>query len=98
MSDVTKINRRAILGTAAFGGLGAMILPSLTTQALAQAEGSEYVFLSIVTQVPFWADHKIGLDDVAKALNVKTTFTGPLDFDTAAQARQLDELIARKPA
>ena len=66
--------------------------------ALAQGEGLEYVFLSIVTQVPFWADHKIGLEDAAKALNVKTTFTGPLDFDTAAQARQLDELVARKPA
>jgi ribose transport system substrate-binding protein len=56
------------------------------------------VFLSIVTQVPFWADHRRGLTDAAKALGVKTTFTGPLDFDTAGQARQLDELIARKPA
>jgi ribose transport system substrate-binding protein len=31
-------------------------------------------------------------------LGVKTRFTGPLDFDTAGQARQLDELIARRPA
>jgi ribose transport system substrate-binding protein len=80
------------------GGIGIMALPGFTRAALAQGEGLEYVFLSIVTQVPFWADHKIGLDDAAKALNVKTTFTGPLDFDTAAQARQLDELVARKPA
>jgi ribose transport system substrate-binding protein len=75
-----------------------MLLPTFSAEALAQGEGSEYVFLSIVTQVPFWADHRIGLEDAAKALNVKTTFTGPLDFDTAAQARQLDELVARKPA
>jgi ribose transport system substrate-binding protein len=75
-----------------------MMFPRFLPQALAQGEGSEYVFLSIVTQVPFWADHKIGLEDAAKALNLKTTFTGPLDFDTAAQARQLDELVARKPA
>jgi ribose transport system substrate-binding protein len=98
MRDIPTIDRRTVLGVATLGGLGSMVLSSVTNRALAQGEGSEYVFLSIVTQVPFWADHKIGLEDAAKALNVKTTFTGPLDFDTAAQARQLDELIARKPA
>jgi ribose transport system substrate-binding protein len=92
-----KIDRRMLLGAVGLGGLGAMF-PGFTRAALAQGEGLEYVFLSIVTQVPFWADHKIGLEDAAKVLNVKTTFTGPLDFDTAGQARQLDELIARKPA
>ncbi|MGD1036670.1 MAG: substrate-binding domain-containing protein [Roseiarcus sp.] len=51
-----------------------------------------------MTQVPFWVDHKHGLDDAAKLLGVKTTFTGPLDFDVAAQARQLDEIVARKPS
>ena len=97
MSDYGTFNRRTLL-TATAGGLGAMTLPSFTPQALAQGAGSEYVFLSIVTQVPFWADHKKGLEDAAKTLNVKTEFTGPLDFDTAAQARQLDELVARNPA
>jgi ribose transport system substrate-binding protein len=98
MSNISKIDRRTVLGAAALGGLGSIVLSAVSGRALAQGEGSEYVFLSIVTQVPFWADHRIGLEDAAKALNVKTTFTGPLDFDTAAQARQLDELIARKPA
>jgi ribose transport system substrate-binding protein len=98
MSEHTRIDRRMLLGAASVAGIGALALPRFTRQALAQGEGLEYVFLSIVTQVPFWADHKIGLDDAAKALKVKTTFTGPLDFDTAAQARQLDELVARKPA
>ena len=46
----------------------------------------------------FWVDHRAALDDAAAALGVKTRFTGPLDFDTAGQARQLDELIARRPA
>src|SRR5687768_579383 len=98
MSNIPKIDRRTVLGAAALGGLGSIILSNVSSRAFAQGEGSEYVFLSIVTQVPFWADHRIGLEDAAKTLNVKTTFTGPLDFDTAAQARQLDELIARKPA
>lgn len=98
MTEKLVIDRRALLGAAAVGGLGGMLLPGFSKHALAQGEGHEYVFLSIVTQVPFWADHKIGLQDAAKVLNVRTTFTGPLDFDTAGQARQLDELVARKPA
>jgi ribose transport system substrate-binding protein len=91
-------SRRKFLTAATAAGLGAVALPELSAEALAAGEGKEYVFLSIVTQVPFWADHRKGLADAAKALGVKTSFTGPLDFDTAAQARQLDELIARKPA
>jgi ribose transport system substrate-binding protein len=103
MTDTTShgaggLNRRNFLGAAALGGLGGMMLPGFTAEALAEGAGLEYVFLSIVTQVPFWADHRAGLADAATALNVKTTFTGPLDFDTAGQARQLDELIARQPA
>lgn len=58
----------------------------------------EYVFLSVVTRAPFWLDHRAVLDAASEALGVKTTFAGPLDFDTAAQARQLDELVARRPA
>jgi ribose transport system substrate-binding protein len=84
----------AIAGMASFGRLA---LDAVSAAAAAEAKG-EYVFLSIVTQVPFWVDHKHGLEDAGKLLGVKTTFTGPLDFDTAAQARQLDEIIARRPA
>jgi ribose transport system substrate-binding protein len=65
---------------------------------MAAGGDEEYVFLSVVTQVPFWADHRAGLKAASDDLGVKTSFTGPLDFDTAGQARQLDELIARKPA
>jgi ribose transport system substrate-binding protein len=94
-----KVNRRKLLTAGAVTGLaGACGLPMLSKQALAAGEGMEYVFLSVVTQVPFWVDHRAALDDAAAALGVKTRFTGPLDFDTAGQARQLDELIARRPA
>ena len=90
-----ELDRRALLGLgAAAAGLAVAGLPE---PVQAQSSG-DYVFLSIVTQVPFWADHRRALEDVGAVLGVKTEFTGPLDFDTAAQARQLDELIARKPA
>lgn len=95
--EKTEFNRRKLL--AAFAAAGAVgTLPSTTSAAAAQTSDAEYVFLSIVTQVPFWVDHRAGLDAAAADLGVKTTFTGPLDFDTAGQARQLDELIARRPA
>jgi ribose transport system substrate-binding protein len=78
--------------------LGGVTLPTLSREALAAGEGKEHIFLSIVTQVPLWVDHRKALEDVQSVLGVKTGFTGPLDFDTAAQARQLDELVARQPA
>ena len=95
------LNRRELFkvgGTiSAAAAMSGMILPALSKRAHAQA-GAEYVYLSIVTQVPFWVDHRLALEDAGKLLGVKTTFTGPLDFDTAGQARQLDELVARRPA
>ncbi|WP_319529605.1 substrate-binding domain-containing protein [uncultured Cohaesibacter sp.] len=93
-----NINRRSLLTAAGGLGLAGLALPQASKEALAAGEGLEYVFLSIVTQVPFWADHRAALKDLEAQLNIKTTFTGPLDFDTAAQARQLDELVARRPA
>jgi ribose transport system substrate-binding protein len=97
MLDMNRRNLMTI-GGAALAGSALGLMPRFSDEALAQGAGMEYVFLSCVTQVPFWVDHRNALADAAKALNVTTDFTGPLDFDTAAQARQLDELIARKPA
>lgn len=92
-----EVNRRSILaGLAAAGAGGSLALTA--GKAEAEESDAEYVFLSLVTQVPFWADHRAGLEAAATDLGVKTTFAGPLDFDTAGQARQLDELIARRPA
>lgn len=91
------VTRRGFMETTGLLAAGAMSLVEAGPARAAAAKG-EYVFLSIVTQVPFWVDHKHGLEDAGKLLGVKTTFTGPLDFDVAAQARQLDEIVARKPS
>lgn len=58
----------------------------------------EYVMLSIVTQVPFWVDHKQALEDFSAETGSTTEFIGPPDFNVEAQAQQLDELTARRPA
>jgi ribose transport system substrate-binding protein len=93
----TDLSRRSIIATMATMGVGAAV-PLTATSAAAQTRDAEFVFLSVVTQVPFWAEHRAGLEAAGADLGVKVTFTGPLDFDTAGQARQLDEIIARKPA
>lgn len=91
--------RRNLLTSGAGLGLASLFgLPALSKEALADAAGKEYVFLSIVTQVPFWVDYRNAMKDLEELMGIKATFTGPLDFDTAAQARQLDEIVARRPA
>lgn len=98
---MTEINptRRTLLTAATTAGLASAFgLPMLSSEAKAAGAGKEYVFLSIVTQVPFWVDYRNAMKDLEEMMGIKATFTGPLDFDTAAQARQLDELIARRPA
>ena len=59
-----ELDRRGLLGLgAAAAGLA---LAGLPEPAAAQGAGGDYVFLSIVTQVPFWADHRQALEDVGQ--------------------------------
>ncbi|NQU69624.1 MAG: substrate-binding domain-containing protein [Rhodospirillales bacterium] len=96
----SKMNRRKFFktsGTAAASAVAAATLPGFAPSSAMAAEGGEYVYLSIVTQVPFWVDHRLAMKDCEKLLGIKTTFTGPLDWDPAGQARQLDEIVVRRP-
>ncbi len=56
------------------------------------------MFVAYVTSIPFWTDPVAGFMAACEALGVKGTFTGPVEFDAAAQARTVEELIAKKPA
>lgn len=58
----------------------------------------EYVYLTIVSHVPYWTDTKMGLESAARFLGVRTTFMGPPDANIAEQIRMMDDLIARRPA
>lgn len=94
------LSRRDFMKSGAAASVGALMASQLAALPAAAQDTSdqEYVYLSIVTQVPFWVDHRAALEDAGKVLGVKTTFTGPVDFDVAGQARQLDEIVARNPA
>lgn len=95
-----NLSRRDFMKGGAAASMGALMASQLAALPAAAQDASdqEYVYLSIVTQVPFWVDHRAALEDAGKVLGVKTTFTGPVDFDVAGQARQLDEIVARNPA
>jgi len=56
-----------------------------------------YYFIGICTAVPYWADARDGFETRGRQLGVKAVFTGPASYDSSAQARQLDEIIAMKP-
>ncbi|HEY3246736.1 MAG TPA: substrate-binding domain-containing protein [bacterium] len=71
-------------------------LQQTATQAAAPTE--TYVYVSCVTQVPFWIDQKQALADVGQALGVRAVFTGPTTADPQAEAAALDQIIASHPA
>ena len=57
-----------------------------------------YVMVVLISGHPFWNDIKKGAQDAATQLGVKFEFTGPVEFDAAAQANQVEQLISTKPA
>ena len=97
---MNKISRRRFMQASALASTGAALglggLPALAHSPRRQ-EDQEYVYLSIVPQVPFWVDHQQALTDAGTLLGVKTPFTGPVHFTLTAQPQQLDELVARRP-
>lgn len=71
---------------------------SRTNPASSAGSGGEYYLIAISSGVPYWVDSKKGFEDRATQLGVNGHFTGPQDFDPTAQARQLDEVVSKKPA
>lgn len=94
-----RFSRRDFLKSSALAGVTGFAAAHGLSPQRVQAQGDqEIVYLSIVTQVPFWIDHQKALEDAGSQLGIRTTFTGPVDFDVAGQALQLDEIVVRQPA
>ena len=58
----------------------------------------EYVFLGVSVGNPYWVDARLGLEDKAKMLGVKSELRGPTGGDPNQQVKELEQLIARRPA
>ncbi|HEX7975972.1 MAG TPA: substrate-binding domain-containing protein [Anaerolineales bacterium] len=57
-----------------------------------------YVEVLALTNLPYFIDHRLGLEFAGKELGVKTKFVGPVEYDMTAMINTLEQTIAEKPA
>jgi ribose transport system substrate-binding protein len=57
-----------------------------------------YVEVLALINLPYFIDHRLGLEFAGKELGVKTKFVGPVDYDMTAMVNTLEQTIAEKPA
>jgi ribose transport system substrate-binding protein len=57
-----------------------------------------YVEVLALTNLPYFIDHRLGLEFAGQELGVKTKFVGPVDYDMTAMVNTLEQTIAEKPA
>jgi ribose transport system substrate-binding protein len=70
-----------------------------TTQGeIVTKKEQRYVMVVLISTHPFWTEIKKGAQDAADQLGVKFEFTGPVEYDAAAQADQVEQLITTKPS
>jgi ribose transport system permease protein len=58
----------------------------------------EYVFIGVSVGNPYWVDARLGLEDKARTLGVKTDLRGPTGNDPNQQVKEFEQVLARKPA
>jgi ribose transport system substrate-binding protein len=57
-----------------------------------------YVEVLALVNLPYFIDHRLGLEFAGKELGVKTKFVGPVDYDMTAMINTFEQIIAEKPA
>lgn len=73
--------------------------PAATDAARSSANAQElYVEVCALTQLPYFIDHRLGMEAAGKELGVRAEFVGPADYDMTAMIATLEQTLARKPA
>jgi len=62
------------------------------------AEGETYVEVLALINLPYFIDHRLGLEFAGEELGVETKFVGPVDYDMTAMVNTMEQVIAEKPA
>jgi ribose/xylose/arabinose/galactoside ABC-type transport system permease subunit/ABC-type sugar transport system substrate-binding protein len=75
---------------------GASSSTQVTTSA--NRAGEDYVFIGVSVGNPYWVDARLGLEDKAKILGVKTEVRGPTGNDPNLQIAEFEQVLARRPA
>jgi len=57
-----------------------------------------YVEVLALVNLPYFIDHRLGIEFAGKELGVKTKFVGPVDYDMTAMINTFEQVIAEKPA
>jgi ribose transport system substrate-binding protein len=57
-----------------------------------------YVEVLALINLPYFIDHRLGLEFAGEELGVKTKFVGPVEYDMTAMVNTLEQVIAEKPA
>jgi ribose transport system substrate-binding protein len=57
-----------------------------------------YVEVLALINLPYFIDHRLGIEFAGKELGVQTKFVGPVDYDMTAMINTLEQTIAEKPA
>jgi ribose/xylose/arabinose/galactoside ABC-type transport system permease subunit/ABC-type sugar transport system substrate-binding protein len=86
----------AIVLLLVFRPWGSVTETAQTTAAAASNE--EYIFIGVSMGNPYWVDARLGLEDKARLLGVKSELRGPAGNDPNQQVAEFEQLIARKPA
>jgi ribose transport system substrate-binding protein len=70
------------------------------TSGARPSNGSQelYVEVCALTQLPYFIDHRLGMEAAGKELGVKAEFVGPADYDMTAMIATLEQTLARKPS
>jgi ribose transport system substrate-binding protein len=62
------------------------------------APDETYVEVLALINLPYFIDHRLGLEFAGEELGVQTKFVGPVDYDMTAMVNTLEQTIAEKPA
>ena len=61
-------------------------------------EGETYVWIGAVVEIPYFIDHRAGIEAAGKELGVETKFLGPTGYDMSAMVNTIEQAIAENPA
>src|SRR6185437_9888835 len=57
-----------------------------------------YVEVCALTQLPYFIDHRLGMEAAGRELGVRAEFVGPADYDMNGMIATLEQTLARRPA
>jgi ribose transport system substrate-binding protein len=78
--------------------LALVLMPASLAVAAPQAQDRTYAWVGAVTEIPYFIDHRVGLELGGLAVGAKTRFLGPTGYDMAAMIDTIEQVIAQKPA